>query len=139
MATIQEFSALRTNIERYKKDFALKSVDMAFSFFAIDHIFNLKLQDDDIEESITDNGNDGGIDAIYVEEIIDKDPIIHFFQFKHAQNYEKTKKHLPGNAVDKLVNFFESLSTKDRKFLKELNPKTADKVNQPGLTALRPF
>lgn len=128
MATIQEFSALRTNIERYKEDFQLKSVDMAFSFFAIDHIFNLKLQDDDIEESITDNGNDGGVDAIYIEEDSDKEVIINFFQFKHTQKYEKIKNHLSGNAVDKLITFFDSLSTKDRSFLKELNPKIADKV-----------
>lgn len=50
----------------------------AFGHFYIKHIFNIDHQT--AKESLTEGGNDNGIDAIYISQ--DSTPILHFFQFK---------------------------------------------------------
>lgn len=51
----------------------------------------------DIEEAMCDDGNDLGLDAIY----IDEDDIVHFYQFK---NPERINKAFPEGEVDSILS-----------------------------------
>jgi hypothetical protein len=56
-----------------------------------------KLPTSDVEEALCDDGNDLGLDAVY----IDEDNVVHFFQFKNPQNKEKA---LPEGEVDSVIS-----------------------------------
>jgi hypothetical protein len=51
----------------------------------------------DIEEAVCDDGNDLGLDAIY----IDEDNVVHFYQFKNPENMDKA---FPEGDVDKVLS-----------------------------------
>jgi hypothetical protein len=71
--------------------------------------------------SITDGGDDRGIDAIVVSEDSER-RTIHIFQFKHLQKFEKAKSNFPSNEVDKILVFLECLLRKDKTLKQTTNP-----------------
>jgi hypothetical protein len=59
----------------------------------------LKLNDDELEEALTDGPDDGGIDAIYIQ-----DKCIDFCSFKYAYDYNKIKENFPGKEIEQISN-----------------------------------
>jgi AIPR protein len=62
----------------------------------------------DIEEALCDDGNDLGLDAVY----IDEDNIVHFYQFK---NPHKMDKALPEGEVDSVISGLHLILNKRHK------------------------
>jgi hypothetical protein len=70
--SLQDFSLIRTYVDKFRSDNSLQTASLGFSFFILDLILNL--QTDEIEDSLTDSfylqsksrdsGHDRGIDAI---------------------------------------------------------------------------
>ncbi|MBD1836941.1 AIPR family protein [Coleofasciculus sp. FACHB-501] len=131
MPSLQDFSLIHTNVQKYKKDFKLESDSSAFSYFVLNLL--LGLQDDEIEDAITDNnllreigkgsGHDRGIDAVHIDyEDVSEKPKIYLFNFKYTSQFQKTKNNLPSVEIDKITGFITDL------FLQEESIK--DTVNQ---------
>lgn len=133
--TLQEFSLLRTKTEKKQKDYSLLDLPSAFYFVAIDLI--LGLQEDEIRDSITDSnflkisnqssGHDRGIDALYIDEI-STPPVVHLFNFKYVENFQKAKNNFPSGEIDKILGFINALNLQDESFLQDINAVLASKV-----------
>ncbi|MBI4722848.1 MAG: AIPR family protein [Candidatus Stahlbacteria bacterium] len=125
MATLQDFSLIKTYVSQFQKDYDLVKPSKAFIYFCLDMILNL--QQDEIEESITDKGADRGIDAIYIDEnsSIAK---IHIFNCKYAYEYDGIKKNFPSNEIDKITNIIGQILDKDSQLEKEVNPLLYEQI-----------
>jgi len=135
MASLQDFSVIRSYVERHQQDLD-KGPEDAFYHFALNLI--LGLQDDEIEDAITDNnylmkvsgskgGHDRGIDAVHIDDA-DVRPTIHFFNFKYTSKFEKTSSHFPAGEIDKVLNFLSALMSKDLSLRETVNPILYSKV-----------
>lgn len=137
MPSLQDYSTIKSHVERIQNDLNKRQPQDAFYFFALNLI--LGLQDDEIEDSITDNsylvsmgsrgGHDRGIDAIYID-TSDVKPIIHLFNCKYTSIFEKTDNHFPSGEIDKIVNFLNGLLGKDIELTNTVNPILASKIEE---------
>ena len=131
MPSLQDFSLMKTTVNRYMDDFKLQQSSSAFSYFVLNII--LGLQDDEIEDSITDtsllreirkpSGHDRGIDAVYIDyDDIDGKHKIHFFNFKYTDKFENAKnKNFPSNDIDKITGFLDGLMSQEESMKSEVN------------------
>lgn len=115
MSNLATFSTIIEKVNKYQNDYDLETPSLAFEWLALQSI--LDLNDDEIEDSITDGSMDGGIDAI---KIIDRD--VHVFNFKYTDSFEKTDNNFPENEIDKII------VTMDRIYSKSINPKDVNAV-----------
>ncbi|MEK6926672.1 MAG: AIPR family protein [Nanoarchaeota archaeon] len=74
------------------------------------------------------SGHDRGIDAIHIEQTEIKNKI-HLFNFKYVETFEKTKSNFPANEIDKILGFLNALMSQDKKYLQEISPLLASKMN----------
>lgn len=137
LPSLQDFSVINTKVEQYKIDYSLPDNSISFMFFALDCI--LGLQDDEIEESITDNyylqkagkpaGHDRGIDAIYIDES-ENPKVIHIFNCKYSAGFEKIGGFFPSGEIDKLITFISAVISKNTDFFKNSNKRLIEKVEE---------
>ncbi len=135
--SIQDFSLIKSFVEKYKKDYSFNDYSNAFYFFVLNIVMGL--QDDEIRDSITDNyflkvtggssGHDRGIDAVYID---DTETIasIHFFNFKYTDKFDKLEDNFPSGEIDKITGFFTLLMQKDQNLKTEINPVLFSKVQE---------
>ncbi len=136
MPSLQDYSTVKSHVEKIQVDLDKEPQD-AFYFFVLNLI--LGLQDDEIEDSITDNsylakiggraGHDRGIDSVYID-TADVKPVIHLFNCKYTEKFEKTDNHFPSSEIDKIVNFLNGLFSKDKELLNTVNPVLASKIGE---------
>jgi len=136
MPSLLDFSLINSHVKRYGSDLQKEPQD-AFYYFVLNLLFGL--QDDEIEDSITDtsylqkegnqSGHDRGIDAVYID-TSDAKPTVHFFNFKYTSKFEKTLSHFPGNEIDKIVTFLNALISKDNNLKNTINPILFSKVEE---------
>ena len=137
MASLQDFSLIRSYVGSYQRDFGKEPQD-AFYHFALGLL--LDLQDDEVEDAITDNsyllrsgskqgGHDRGIDAVYIDSAEVK-PTIHIFNFKYTSKFEKIVSNFPAGEIDKILNFLNDLMTKDPNLRRTVNPVLYTKVEE---------
>jgi len=115
MFNLSTFSTISERVNKYKDDFELEDLSQAFEWLALETI--LSLNDDEIEDVITDGSMDGGLDAVYIN---DRD--VHVFNFKYAESFEKSNSHFPENEIDKI------LITMERIYSKSLTKKDVNDV-----------
>lgn len=58
----------------------------------------LKLNEEEIEEALTDGPDDGEIDAVYIE-----NNSVHIFTFKYTDQFELSKKNYPGSELEQFA------------------------------------
>jgi len=136
MPSLQDFSTINAHVVRLQKELTKEPSD-AFYFVALGLI--LGLQDDEIEDSITDNsylkktgslgGHDRGIDALYID-YSDIRPVIHLFNCKYTSRFEKTSGNFPSGEIDKIVNFLHAVFGRDDKLGTTVNPVLFSKVEE---------
>jgi AIPR protein len=102
MPNLQTFSLIQQRVNRYKRDYSLEKDGVAFAWVALEIILNLN--EDEIEEALTDGNGDGGIDAIH---IADRD--IHIFTFKYTNSFESTFKNFPETDLDTFLVTMERI------------------------------
>lgn len=122
MPNLSSFHTINDLVKKYKSDYSLESYGIAFDWFALDTI--LKLNEDDIEDAITDGSMDGGIDAVY---IVGRD--VHIFNFKYTEIYDKTKNNFPASEIDKIIVTTQSIYDKSLG-QKDVNEALWEKVNE---------
>jgi len=120
MANLSTFSTIEEKVKKYKDDYSLDKLSDAFEWLALEAI--LSLNEDEIEDAVTDGSMDGGIDAVHIS---GRD--VHIFNFKYAESFDKSKDNFPGNEIDKILatmtSIYERTITE-----KEVNPLLWDKV-----------
>ncbi|MGD1907950.1 MAG: AIPR family protein [Leptolyngbyaceae cyanobacterium] len=97
MANLTSFGVLQQLVKTTQDTLSLGHAGEAFDYVSLELI--LKLNEDDIENSLTDGPSDGGIDAIYID-----GRNVHICNFKYTYDFEKTKKNFPGTEIDKLIS-----------------------------------
>ena len=107
MATLLDWNALTHKCKSYigESDYATTE-KRAFSHIVLE--FLLSLSPEEITDSITDGGNDRGVDAVYVDDRDDRN-VIHLFQVKHTPTFTKAKNHFPSKEIDKILSFCSDL------------------------------
>lgn len=123
--TLLDWSQVRTGIQAFQRSLGLENEAKAFQYFSISKI--LKIDDDEIRTSITDGGDDRGIDAVYIDSR-PENRVIHFFQFKYVANFEKVGSSFPSNEIDKIQSFLDGLLRKDSSLKKTCNALLWNKV-----------
>jgi hypothetical protein len=97
MKNLASFSMIHQRVIGIKEQLSLETVGKAFDVFALFTI--LQLNEDEIEDSITDGSFDCGIDAIYIS-----DSIIHLCNCKYTYDIDQTEKNFPGNEIEKIIS-----------------------------------
>lgn len=105
MSNLSTFSTIQERVRKYQEDYGLESSSIAFEYVALEAILNLN--DDEIEDAITDGSMDGGIDAIKID---GRD--VHVFSFKYTDSFENTKNNFPENEIDKIIVTMERIYSK---------------------------
>lgn len=126
--SLHDFSLINLKVKKIMQEQELESCSKSFLFFSLETL--LSLQDDEIKDSITDGGNDRGIDAVYVDED-NKTPVIHFFNCKYTEDSNKSKNNnFPSIEIDKILTFINNLMSEDEDILKDANNFLSSKVNE---------
>lgn len=82
-----------------------------------------------VEEALTDGGNDLGVDGVFIS-IGGEDPHIHVIQSKFHDSPRKAKNAFKASALLKLQKFFTTLKTRDLNLNKIANPLLREKILQ---------
>jgi hypothetical protein len=135
MALIQDFALINTYIQKIQKEERLENLSHAFMFFAVQS--QLDLQDDDVDNSLTDtdyvklhqeSGHDRGIDAIYIDRT-ELSPTVHIFNCKYAIKTKTAKNNFPSSECDKISQFIGDLLNQDSNLKSTVNGILAQKVD----------
>jgi len=118
-ATLLDWSQVKSATGEFRTSLELPGDPTAFCYFAVSKI--LKIDDAEIAASITDGGDDRGIDAIYIDSRPEARRI-HIFQFKHVAEFKKSENHFPSNEVDKISSFLDECFRQETKLENTCNP-----------------
>ena len=102
MTNLSSFGLLKQKISKIRQDLMLNNDTEAFTRLALQSI--LRINEDEVEDAITEGGMDGGLDAIHLE-----GRNVHFFNTKFTPDFEKTKNNFPEAEIDKLIVTIESI------------------------------
>ena len=81
----------------------------------------------EIEEAMTDGGNDLGIDAIHIDRRGDE-PAIHLFQSKVYEPERKAANAFPCSTIEKVIRFFGVLKDPTSNLKKLINQSLEQKI-----------
>jgi AIPR protein len=115
MANLPSFSLLKERVLKTQSDYELDDVGLAFDYLMLEAL--LGLNQDEIEDAITDGSMDGGIDAV---QIIGRD--VHIFNNKYATDFEHTRRQFPEGETAKI------LATLDGIFGKHIHASDVNEV-----------
>ena len=96
MGDLASFSVINQRVNKILHEENIDSPGLAFSVLFLRTFF--KLNDDEIEEAITDGPMDGEVDAIYIS-----NRIIHILTFKYTKNFDQTRKNYPESELDQFI------------------------------------
>jgi hypothetical protein len=121
---VEDFQRLNERVDRMveKGDIADRSQGLIYLFL----MHRFYADKGTIDESITDGGNDCGIDAIYIDRRGDE-PTIHLFQSKYHESSKKAK-NFPASSLEKIIRFFEILKDRRVELQKIANPRLEQKI-----------
>jgi hypothetical protein len=133
--SLQDFSLIKTHVDKITQDQDLRKTSLGFVFFALDLI--LGLQEDEIEDAITDTtylfergkekGHDRGIDALYIDES-EIPATVHLFNFKYTEQFKSTTNHFPSGEIDKISSFLRAIIQQDECLDSTINKHLFSKV-----------
>jgi hypothetical protein len=134
---LQDFSLIHQAVQKAKRDFQHTHDSNGFYFVALSLL--LDLQDDEIDNAITDNfyqtakgrvaGKDRGIDAIYVDSTGDG-CTIHLLSAKYTSVFDKSEEFISSNEIDKIESFLASLMGRNPELVKDVNAALVGKVEE---------
>jgi hypothetical protein len=137
MPSLQDFSLIKTYVDKVTKEQELTQSSVGFMFFILDLV--LGLQEDEIKDAITDTsylhiigkekGHDRGIDAIYIDES-ENPATVHFFNFKYTDQFKKTTSHFPSGEIDKIINFLLAILQQDESLSLTINKSLFSKAQE---------
>lgn len=136
MATLIDYNTVKAQAEGWiEAESGFDTIIRAFQSLSVSVI--LGVDEEDARDSVVDGGFDRGIDAIYIDERGGSN-VIHLFQFKYAQTFEKSKTNFPSSEIDKILSFISDLLDKDPGMQATCNPLLWEKVEQAWEAMDRP-
>ena len=135
--SLQDFTHIKGRVEHFKREHELKTASLGFSFFILDLVLGLQI--DEIEEAMTDtfylqtqdkdSSHDRGIDAVYIDNS-ETPSVVHLFSFKYTESFEKTVSFFPANEIDKILYFLYGVMQKDVEIEKNVNKALFAKIEE---------
>lgn len=125
MATLLDWGNVDAAAAQLQESLALDSRREAFTFLCISTL--LRIDFDEVRGSITDGGDDRGVDAVYLDERFGR-RVIHLFQFKCHSQFKSTERHFPSSEIDKVLSFIADCFGQVDGFLDTCNPLLRQKV-----------
>ena len=125
MANRFDWNAIEQKITVVLEEYEELSRSKALAVVAACELFTI--DSEEAVDSITDGGNDRGVDLFYIDDREAKRDI-HLVQTKCTDSFEQSKNHFPGNEVDKLISFVNDLSGEDTEALKSANPLLQSRI-----------
>jgi hypothetical protein len=124
MATFQDFSLAKKEIEFIRKRNNIDEFSRAFIFAVLEKLY----PDIEQEEYITDGPGDLSVDAYYID---DSKKEINIFQFKSTEKFEiaKDKEAFKEGDIAKIIVNIEKVWNRDKNILKVANNKAVDAIN----------
>lgn len=134
---IQDFSLIKTRLNKIKETLNLQELSDAFYIMAIGA--ESDLQDTEIIDCITDNsflvknssngGHDRGIDAIYIENNGENNRTkVHLFNCKCATTFEHAKKYFPSSEIEKIITYVDNLMNRNENWIENANSILKEKT-----------
>ncbi|MCX6901787.1 MAG: AIPR family protein [Verrucomicrobia bacterium] len=96
MLNLNTFSTLHERVRKCQTDYILDDNHSAFMWLSLEAV--LQLNSDEIEDAITDGGQDGGVDAIHISE-----RTVNLFTFTYTDNFDNCSKNFPERDLDSFV------------------------------------
>jgi hypothetical protein len=123
MSNLASFSMLQEKVLKYKTDYGLEDVGLAFDWLVVDSIVGL-VGEDELQDAITDGSMDGGIDAVYIE-----GRTVHIFNNKFTSEFDHTKKRFPETETSKIITTLDAIFSKDIGH-SDVNEALWEKINE---------
>jgi hypothetical protein len=127
MAMLIDWSEVDLKIQAYCSQFQHDTRSMALTHIVLEHLFGLS--PDEVDECITDGAQDRGIDAVVIPET-DQAAMIHLFQAKCVDTFDKADNNFPSGEIDKLLSFIADLLRKEPGLEHTCNPLLWGKVQE---------
>jgi len=96
MPNLNTFSTLHERVKKCQTDYGLEDNSEAFMWLSLETI--LQLNSDEIEDAITDGGQDGQVDAIHIV-----GRTVNVFTFKYTDLFDNCAKNFPEKDLDSFV------------------------------------
>ena len=125
MSTLLDWGNVDAAAAQIQASLALRSRREAFTFLCISTL--LRIDFDEVRGSITDGGDDRGVDAVYLDERFGR-RVIHLFQFKCHSQFKSNERHFPSSEIDKVLSFIADCFGQVDGFLDTCNPLLRQKV-----------
>ena len=122
MFNLSTFSTLNEKVKKYKEDYSLDALGASFQWLALEAILNLN--EDEIEDAITDGPMDGGIDAVHIS-----GRNVFVFNFKYAETFENSNNNFPEEEINKIIVTMERIYNKSMKE-DDVNDMLWDKIQE---------
>lgn len=127
MATLIDWSEVDLKTQAYCSQFQHDTRSMALTHIVLEHLFGMS--PDEVDECITDGSQDRGIDAVVTPDI-DQAAMIHLFQVKCVDTFDKADNNFPSAEIDKLLSFIADLLRKELSLEHTCNPLLWGKVQE---------
>jgi len=118
MANMFDWTSLEYKIKKTKEEFDDLNRSNSLTAVAVSAILDIDI--DEAVDSITDGGNDRGVDALYIDDT-DGNNNIHIFQCKCVNTFSKSKNNFPSSEIDKVISFVNDLTGDDTETLNNVN------------------
>lgn len=120
-----DFDRLNQRIQMLQNDAAISCRAHSVIYLILSNKFYREPWE--INEALTDGGNDCGIDAVFIDRRADE-PVAHLFQSKVFESKRKAKNPYPHSSLEKVHRFFQILKDRKCDLSKVVNPKLEQKI-----------
>lgn len=96
MSNLASFSVINQKVDKIFTEEKTANKGTAFTYLCLRTLF--RLNDEELEETITDGSMDGEVDSIYI-----KDRTIHLLTFKYTDRFELSQKNYPETDLDQFI------------------------------------
>lgn len=127
MPSLIDWTTVKSKVDSYQEIYEYEQSTLALAHIVLEVLFSLSA--DEVEECLTDGSGDRGIDAVFIEPSSDRE-IVHLFQFKYVENFDRANKNFPGREIDKIISFIEDLLQRDESLKSTVNPILWGKVEE---------
>jgi cell fate (sporulation/competence/biofilm development) regulator YmcA (YheA/YmcA/DUF963 family) len=96
MTNLTSFGVLNQKVKKIKDVSGLKTYGFAFTRLVLQVV--LKINDDELEDTVTDGSMDGEVDAVYINA-----RTAHIFTTKYTSDFKNTGKNYPEGELDQFI------------------------------------
>lgn len=122
-----DWTSLELSIQHCRRELGLADDRIAFTHFVLES--TLGIDSGVVAETITDGGNDQGIDAVYFDQNAST-AAINLFQIKFHNEQKARSRNFPASEIPKIKTFINELFDRNISLLARCNDLLREKVEQ---------